>query len=166
MPRRRDHLERRNRKPPRRYFHPERAFYEYSPPPPLRALDDSGRRLSRPAANQPEQAANRRPAARWPRVAKGASPSGCPSWVPNPLGLFLASPDALQSFALLPQQSRQFPQYRPRAALVSVTRYPRLTFFGPPFGSEDQMHDRAPQVQRRVGGVGAAPDAVDRFALP
>jgi hypothetical protein len=39
------------------------------------------------------------------------------SWVPNPLGLFLASPDALQCFALLSQQSRQFPQHRPRAPL-------------------------------------------------
>jgi hypothetical protein len=42
----------------------------------------------------------------------------------------LASAGALQCFALLPQQPRQFPQSRPRAALVRVTRYQRLTVFG------------------------------------
>ena len=73
-------------------------------------------------------------AARRPRVAKGAPPFWVPLVGACPLGLFLASPDALQCLALLPQQPRQFPQPRPRAAFCKRYPIPRAlpsSDFGP-----------------------------------
>ena len=55
-----------------------------------------------------------------------------------------------ECFALLPQQSPQFPQSRPRAALVRVTRYPCLTLFGL------RPHRRLPRSPGRGGHVHAA----------
>ncbi len=48
-------------------------------------------------------------------LGRGAAQNG----IAQKPGIFLASPDALQCFALLPQQSRQFPQYCPRAPLYA-----------------------------------------------
>ena len=47
-----------------------------------------------------------------------------------------------------PQQARQFPQYRPPAALVGVTRYPRLTSWD--FGPVECFQGRQSASSRRM----------------